>query len=171
MTETTCTDTTTDTNLIQHLDCVTLAATGIISSTCGLDPQPVEEREEDVNGESLILGVISLMGDVEWSLFLGLPTATATAFAAKFAGFEIPFDSPDMGDAVGELTNIFAGQVKTLLDGRGVKANISLPSVLRAEHIKVLIQRDSTSKRLCFETPVGRFWTGILVGKAAGIPA
>jgi len=92
------------------------------------------------------------------------------AVAAKFAGFEVPFDSADMGDAIGELTNIFAGQVKTLLDNRGIKSNISLPSVLRADNLQVLIQRHSSSSRICFDSALGKFWTGILAGRGAGMP-
>ena len=47
--------------------------------------------------------MISVLGDVDWAVFLGLPKATAEAVTEKFAGFAIPFDSNGMGDAVGEL--------------------------------------------------------------------
>ena len=40
---------------------------------------------------------------------LGLPRQTASNLVLAFAGCEIDFDSPDMGDAVGELANILAG--------------------------------------------------------------
>jgi chemotaxis protein CheX len=153
----------------KYLDIITTAAGNVLSTTCGVTPEPVLEEAEPM-GEALILGIISLVGEVEWSLFLGLPKDTAMSVAAKFAGFEIPFESSDMGDAVGELTNIFAGQAKQLLDNAGVKANISLPSVLRADNLQVLIQRQASSRRMCFSSPLGRFWTGVLAGTSHGLP-
>ena len=169
MTQTTANSSVTSDSVAKHWNCVFRAVNNVFNSTCGLTPTLLENQPEQQ--EALILGIISLVGDVEWSLFLGLPKATAVAVAAKFAGFEIPFDSSDMGDAVGELTNIFAGQVKALLDECGVKANISLPSVIRADNLRMLIQRDAATKRTCFDSPLGKFWTGILSGSSAGLPA
>ena len=68
-----------------------------------------------------VLSVISLVGGVDWSIFLGLPKDTAVALAKSFAGFDIPFESDDLGDAIGELSNILAGNVKARLDRVGIK--------------------------------------------------
>jgi len=48
----------------------------------------------------------------------------------------VPFESSDMGDAIGELANVIAGSVKARLDQRGAKANISLPTVLRGSAVE-----------------------------------
>src|SRR5581483_4177566 len=63
---------------------------------------------EHANGEQAdscpcVAGIISFFGDMPWSLSWVLNEETAPALAQKFAGFEIPFDSPDMGDVTGEL--------------------------------------------------------------------
>jgi chemotaxis protein CheX len=154
----------------KYLDLINGAAVAVLNTTCGITPDVVED-DSSQQGETLILGIISLVGDVEWSLYLGLPKATAVSVAAKFAGFEIPFESSDIGDAIGELTNIFAGHVKQRLADAGVKANISLPNVLRADSLEVLIQRQASSRRVCFNSPLGKFWTGVLVGASPGLPA
>jgi chemotaxis protein CheX len=147
-------------------DCIATAAGTTFSSVCGEAPRVVACPTEGA-GE-MILAVISLMGDVEWSVFLGLPQATAIAAAAKFAGFQIPFESPDMGDAIGELTNILAGQVKAILDKKGVKVEISLPSVMRAGNLQVLNQRNAVATKTCFDSGLGTFWAGMLAkGPAA----
>ena len=129
------------------------------------------DEQQDLATDGVVIAVISLVGDVEWSVFLGLPRQTATVVAAKFAGFEIPFDSEDMGDAIGELTNILAGQVKALLDQRKVKVELSLPSVMRAESLHVLVQSKVVTRKTCFNSPLGRFWTGVTVGKEARLIA
>ena len=154
---------------MSHFECVGQAASEILESTCGvkLELQP-EHNEQEANG--VVIAVISLVGDVDWSIFLGIPRSTAPSLAAKFAGFEIPFESDDMGDAVGELTNILAGAVKTKLISRGIQANISLPSVMRAEGLHVLNRRDAETLRLCFNCPLGPIWTGVIAqlkGQAA----
>ncbi len=159
--------TTTNDTIAQHWECVVKAATEVFESTCGT--QLTLLAEPVAANEKLILAVIALVGEVEWSLFLGLPGPTATAVAAKFAGFDIPFDSPDMGDAIGEVTNILAGRLKALLDKRGVRADISLPTVMRADGLEVLVQRQSASAKACFDSPIGRLWTGVLAGKTPGV--
>ncbi|MFP4355088.1 MAG: chemotaxis protein CheX [Phycisphaerae bacterium] len=149
---------------IPHYECVTQATEQVISMTCGaqitsLSPEPAADSG------ATIIALISIVGDVDWAVFIGLPESAATTVAEKFAGFEIPFDSPDMGDAIGELTNIFAGQVKALLDAKGVTADISLPSVMRAKGIQMLVQKGGMCSRACYESELGRFWTGVIAQK------
>ncbi|MBN1942053.1 MAG: chemotaxis protein CheX [Phycisphaerae bacterium] len=140
-------------------------------STCGTVAEPCEDLGEDLFQDGVVISVISVMGGVEWSIFLGLPRATAIAVAEGFAGFAIPFDSEDMGDAVGEMTNILAGGVKQILDKRGVNVEISLPSVFRAEGLHILKQRNSHSTRTCYSCSLGPLWTGVIAGCDAGVVA
>ena len=159
---------TTNTVTPEHTECVAEAASQIISATCGVTLESFD-GEIDVASDGVIIGIISLVGDVEWSVFFGLPSKTATAAAAKFAGFDIPFDSPDMGDAIGELTNMLAGQVKLSLDQKGLNADISLPSVIRAQNMTVLVQRRNTVQKKCFDSSLGKLWTGVTVGNSPGM--
>ncbi len=153
---------------VEHIECVAEAAVEIFNATCGVTIAPLD-KEENLADDGVIIAVISLVGDVDWSVFLGLPRQTAISIAAKFAGFEIPFDSEDMGDAIGELANMLGGQVKALLDQRSVKANISLPSVIRAENMEVLVQRGVAGAKTCFDSTLGKLWTGAAVGKGGSV--
>jgi chemotaxis protein CheX len=150
----------------KHHECIGESAAGILNATCGISLSPQDDK--DVPGNDVLIAVISLVGSVEWSIFLGLPRLTACALAAKFAGFEIPFESGDMGDAVGELANILAGDIKNRLDAKGVKANISLPTVIRAQDIHVLIQRNATAIKTCYRSELGSLWVGVTAGKGGG---
>ncbi len=153
----------------EHHDCVADAAATIFSATCNLNLQRGEEN--DLCHGGVIIAIISIVGDVDWSIFLGLPRATAEAIAAKFAGFEIPFDSSDMGDAIGELTNILAGEVKNRLYARKVRCEISLPSVIRAESLEVLVQSNANARKTCFASDAGPLWTGITAERSGGLVA
>jgi CheY-specific phosphatase CheX len=142
--------------------CVVAAVGSAMAWVAGEEPQlqgdaPVEEA---LRCEGMV-GCISLVGDVDWSLVLSIPRATASALAGGFAGFEIPFDSPDMGDAVGEIANLLAGEVKVQLDGIGLAAEISLPQVFRGEIIEVLQLPHAPSKLLTFGTSCGPLWVAI----------
>ena len=150
---------------IEHGECVADVAKEIFSTVCGVE---LEIRgDEDANQDGVVIALISIVGDIDWSIFMGLPRETAVKVAAQFAGFEIPFDSEDMGDAVGELTNVFGGQVKAALDQRGVSGELSLPTVIRADSMKMLIQRAATGVTTYFDSPLGSLWTGVIMGKDA----
>ncbi len=155
---------------LDHRDCVGEAAVSIFSATCGVQLTPTAENDTLCEG-GVIIAIISVVGDVEWSIFLGLPRDTAVALAAKFAGFEIPFDSSDMGDAIGELTNILAGEVKNRLHARKLRCEISLPSVIRAESLRVLVQSRANVVKACFASPAGALWTGLTAEKGPGLVA
>lgn len=153
--------------LIEHQECVAEAGVVVFATACGQTLQSCENCE-DFGNDRVVTGVISIVGDVEWSIFLVLPEATAIALVVKFAGFEVPFDSDDMGDAVGELTNILAGEVKRKLDAKGVKANITLPSIFRSEGLDLLVQRHTSVTKTCFVCEGGKLWTGVICSKEGG---
>ena len=152
--------------VMQHADVVFQAAIDVFSRACGLVLQRSGDGNRRCGGQAMV-AVVSLVGDVDWSVVLGLPRATATLAAARFAGFDIAFDSPERGDAVGELANILVGKTKALLERRGLRAEASLPSVLRAGDPEVLVGREQWWARACFDSDAGRLWTGV-VAVAAG---
>ncbi len=160
----------TDTTQRERRECVGEAAVAILGTACGMQLQACEDNE-DLCSDGTVIGMISIVGDVDWSIFLGLPKMTAVVLAAKFAGFEIPFDSADMGDAVGELTNILAGETKRRLASKSVSATISLPSVVRAESLEVLGQRSTSVMKTCFTCEGGKLWTGVIFSKEGGLIA
>ncbi len=149
-----------------HSECVSEAAAQILSVTCGVTIEPLAGEEDFPSGD-IIIGIVSLVGDVEWSVFFGLPSETAVAAGLKFAGFEIPFESDDMGDAIGELTNMLAGQVKLRLDQKGINADISLPSVIRGRNMTFFVQQQNYVEKRCFTSELGKLWTGMTLGNQA----
>ena len=149
---------------LEPWDCVTKASVETMSATCGVTIEP-SDQDGDPAGGDMMVAIISLVGEVDWSVSLGLPRETATALAASFAGFEISFEDPDMSDAVGELANIFAGQAKSLLSRQGVKANISLPTVMSGRSLDILAQPGALTRKACFHSDAGKLWVGVSVGK------
>lgn len=149
-----------NTSAAEHTQWVCEAAVETITATCGIELASVEQ--EGFCEEAGIIGIMPLKGQVTWSVYLALPRETATIMTAKFAGFEIPFESDDMGDAVGELTNIFAGTVKFKLDAKGIKCDISLPSILRAQNISILDKGNAVVTKTRFSSSLGELWAGVI---------
>lgn len=157
------------TSNLPHSDAVQEAIKDIMNTTCGTVAEQCPSLPEDICEEGVLIAVISMMGDIEWSIYLGFPRNTAMAISQAFAGFEIPFESEDMGDAIGEVANILAGSVKQILDKRGINVEISLPSVMRVDGLHVLKQRGAQSAKDCYTCSMGQFWTGVVSGKPTGI--
>jgi len=84
-----------------------------------------------------IVGIISLVGDLSWSVSLGLPKKSAITFAKQFAGFDINYDSEDMDDVTGELINVLAGDIIAKLDAVGTSVYMSLPIVARGNKMGI----------------------------------
>jgi chemotaxis protein CheX len=145
-----------------QVECVVEGVRAAMAWVAGEEPQLLGEAttEGSLKCEGVV-GCISLVGDVDWSLVLSIPRATGPALVENFVGFEVPFDSDDMGDAAGEMTNLLAGEVKVQLDGIGLAADISIPQVFRGEIIEVIQLPHQPSKLLSFECQFGPLWVAI----------
>ena len=152
---------------VRNGEVVPQAAREIFASTCGLDLSSAP-GESFPDGE-VVFGMINLIGDLHWTVVLGFDRQAACEIAQQSAGFDIECDSEDMGDCIGELTNIFAGQVKALLTNRGLAVEISLPTVMSAKEIRIRVQRSTRVNHTYFESGKGRVWTGLSVGMNVGL--
>jgi chemotaxis protein CheX len=119
-----------------------------------------EETQKIGNG---IVGIISFTGEITWLMMMGFPKDCATGLFARFAGFELDYDSPDMGDVVGEMSNILAGNIVGHLRESGVKCAMSLPTLIKGHNVEPLLPRDFPSKKLIVTMP-----DGIIVVKVVG---
>jgi chemotaxis protein CheX len=102
-----------------------------------------------------VSGVIGLSGGVQGCVVLSFPLDVACKLATAFAGAELGPDDPDFADAIGELTNMVAGNAKK--DFPGVHASISLPSVITGEGHTVSQSRSSPFLVIPCETGKGSF--------------
>jgi CheY-like chemotaxis protein len=155
---------------VSHGECVALAAQFVFGETFGLALIP-ETTPSESEGENIVFGMVTVLGDVHWSVVFGFDESAAAGVASRLAGFDIPFDSPDIGDAIGEVTNIVAGHLKGMLVERGLRIECSLPTVIGASRIRFLVQRGrrTTADQVHYRTPVGRLWVAVSVGVTSGL--
>ena len=147
-----------------HVDQVRQATISTFEAICGVAPESHWKMPEGASRQAMV-GIISIVSDVMWTIMLGFPEEMATALAIKFAGFDVPFDSPDMGDVVGEIANILAGDVTCRLDVVGLKTEMSLPTIARGTDVDVLLPAGVTSTRMWFTLPEGAFWLDLALGR------
>jgi len=133
------------------------AVIATLSAACGIEAH-YEGNDTETCPYDGIAGIISLVGDVDWSLMLTLPQEAAVQLSARFAGFEIEYDSDDMTDLVGELANVIAGDVVARLEAVGVKTSLSLPMVVRGEHLNLMIPAGHPRLHMRFSSECGPFY-------------
>ena len=129
--------------------CVTDSVVSIFGTMFGESPREVDNPETPM-GEGVV-GIISFVGDITWLMMVALPRKSASSLSLKFAGFEVDYDSPEMGDVVGELANVLAGDIVARLGKESVKVAMSLPTILRGQDVEPLLPRGIPSRRLSFQ--------------------
>jgi len=138
----------------------------------------VPKFNEGGNGKKMgdgVVGIISFMGDISWIVMLELPKESAKSMASKFCGFDIDYDSPDMGDVVGELANVLAGDIVARMSKEELKVTMSLPTIMRGHDVEPLLPRGLPLEKLSFSMAEGNFMlkvagakSGDLVGRKPG---
>lgn len=133
------------------------AVIATLAAACGVEPHYDGNDQETCPCDG-IAGIISLVGDVDWSLMLTLPQSAAVGLSRRFAGFEIEYDSEDMTDLVGEIANVVAGDVVARLETAGVKTRLSLPMVVRGEHLNLMLPAGHPRLHMRFSCDCGPFY-------------
>jgi chemotaxis protein CheX len=125
----------------------------------------IDEHDPEKICHDCIVGIISFVGTMPWSMVLAMPKSTATEIVTKFVGMEIEFDSPDMGDVIGELANVLAGVVSGNLEKSGITAQMSLPTVARGHDVEFLSQGNFHTKEILFNSNGKPLWVKIVTAK------
>jgi len=102
-----------------------------------------------------ISGIIGLSRDAKGSITLSFPKAVALKVASKLIESEIKIVDADVCDAIGELTNIIAGNAKK--DLKDLKVLISLPTVVMGKDHQLSNPRDVQSILIPFSSEMGAF--------------
>lgn len=129
----------------------------VMNLLAGITPE-FEVLDQPIAIVDGICGRIAFVGDVSWSLMVYCTRHSAMEVAEALAGFEMDYDHPDMGDAIGELANIFAGDAVARLDSHGITVAMGLPAVFRGHDIEVLLSKNTTSVWCAFHLPKSTFW-------------
>ena len=134
-------------------------------------PVQIGQPEIKQSGESGhdVSAIIGMSGDVEGSVVLSFPTATALRVVSIFTGTELQADHEDFADAVGELVNMVSGGAKAQFTGKNV--SISCPSVVVGQSHQVYGRKDVVSIYIPCSSDCGEFTVEVSIRQGAGVPA
>lgn len=149
-------------------ECIAQALMSVLRRTCELDATPTAE-DTSVRDHDIVFGTFTVLGEVQWSVVIGFAREAALSVAGRFASMEFDETTDALGDALGEVINIIAGQTKSLLSQRGLHAEMSLPTICCARELKVLTLRKMTQDHMHFDSPAGKMWIGVTVGLHQGV--
>ena len=111
-------------------------------------------------GDSLdgIIGNVTVFNsDHTISLMLAIPRDTAVFISKVFIGMELPFDSDDMGDLIGEVSNILAGDVAANVEKVGFRGQSSLPMATRGSDLTLFMPSKPPTKKMKFASENAEF--------------
>ncbi|HVP11828.1 MAG TPA: response regulator [Phycisphaerae bacterium] len=155
---------------VPHGECVPLALEEVLARACELKLTPAPVDESVTRGE-VVLGMLSVFGGVHWSVSLGFASEAACGVASRFSSSEMESVDQDVGDAIGEITNIVGSRIRLLLAARDVTVKCSLPMVINASGLQILAPHPlkTVINHSYFQSPVGRLWTAVSIGATSGI--
>jgi len=131
--------------------CITKATSEVFRTMMGLrvSSGPVTVEKAQMR-KAEVIGSIGVAGFLTGSISLFLPRTLANKAVASLLMMEPDeLEDGDMVDAIGELTNMVGGSIKTELFQKAPLFDISIPSVYVGDDL----QRRTVSDDLCFHAP------------------
>ena len=133
-----------------------------------LGEAPVYDEHETPDGplNGMIGNIAVFNPEHTLSLMLAIPKETALALSEAFIGMELPFESEDMGDLVGEISNILAGEVAANIETIGFRGQSSLPTATRGSDLTLFMPNKPPTKKMKFLGPNGDFWLNMALSES-----
>lgn len=142
---------------VEIVDSVIRSVESTFESISGSKPDIVSQPESNspLNG---MIGNIAVFNPVHTlSMMIIIPKNTAISLSRIFCGMELPFESDDMGDLVGEIANILAGEVAAGVEQVGFVGQSSLPTATRGSDLKLFLPNKPPTAKLHFTCNSGEF--------------
>ncbi len=137
---------------------ITDATTEIFETMIMLDISAGDPLKEKINNfKCSVSGVIGLAGSCKGILAIHLPDKVAMAITGSFLGMDVTEVDDDVTDAIGELANMVAGNIKMILDEAGNNVTLSIPSCVHGEEYTMDTVSDSERVVIPFDIESGQF--------------
>jgi chemotaxis protein CheX len=84
-----------------------------------------------------VTGVLGFAGDKRGTFSLAFPRKSALFIYKTMVGEEFETITPEVVDAIGELTNIISGQFRVEIEKQGHKLSAGLPTVVVGQNVEI----------------------------------
>jgi chemotaxis protein CheX len=130
----------------------------IWSAMLGIPVEPAPGVE--IDGGRSVSGVVHINGDWEGAIAVNCPEPLARDVTAAMLGLgEDELGDEDVRDAIGEVANMTAGNVKGLLEG---ECRLSLPAVSEGMHLAMSVPGARVAQESGFCSGVHAFTVTVL---------
>ena len=137
---------------------ITDATKEIFETMIMLDITPGDPLTESVKSFTCsVSGVIGLAGSCQGMLAIHTPDTVAKAITSSFLGMDVDEVNDDVTDAIGELANMLAGNIKMVLDGAGKDVTLSIPSCIHGDEYSMDCVADADWVVVPFTLEAGSF--------------
>ena len=108
--------------------------------------RPAALRDIRESNEVLVAGIVGFVGDMNGVVYVYAKASFARALAGRMLGLaEAELDGDEMvNDVMGELSNMIVGPVKSRLCDSGALCELTIPSIVRGQKLRV--EPDSSSE-------------------------
>jgi chemotaxis protein CheX len=134
------------------------ATTDIFSTMLMMDLN-VGDPVEGPGGEVLsnITSMLGLGGDIRGMLAVHCPATVAMAITGGFLGMDVDELNDDVKDAIGEIANMVAGNLKVAFAGYDMKIELAIPSSVVGESFRVAGMLGARRVAVPFDMMDGQF--------------
>lgn len=123
---------------------------------------------EDVSGagrravQSNVTSMIGLGGGLRGMLAIHCPGAVARNITGALLGMEVLELDEDVRDAMGEIANMVAGNLKTAFTGIDVNVELAIPTSVIGESYRISGLAGATRHCISFQLDSESFWVELL---------
>ena len=125
--------------------------------------EPYLNKERRAAGD--VTGLIGVTGYAEGVISLTLTEACVLRIVSNMLGEEFNSINDEIADAVGELTNMIAGQARTHLSDAGMSFQASTPSVIVGKNHELKHISNAPILAIPFTTPDGKLVVEISIAE------
>lgn len=115
-----------------------------------------------------LTGLLGLAGDLRGSLALHWPLHVAEDITGRLLGEVADYPEGDVADAMAEVTNMIAGEIKSACGCEGKKLELSVPSTVLGRSFSVRSSRSASHLVVPFRVDAGEFWVELKFLEATG---
>lgn len=120
------------------------------------------ELERDPAGQDCIrsnlTSMIGLGGGLRGVLAIHCPAAVAKAITSGFLGMEVAELDEDVKDAIGEIANMVAGNLKVSYAAIGVNVELAIPTSIVGERFRIRGTAKANRIVVAMKMAEGTFW-------------
>ncbi len=112
--------------------------------------------------KSNLTSMIGLGGGIRGAVAIHCPAAVAMAITAGFLGTEVDELDEDVKDAIGEIANMVAGNLKVSYAANGMNIELAIPTSVVGESFRVSGMAHANRIVVALKMAEGPFWVELM---------